>query len=71
MQGVLKLFALNLVLTHSLNFFIVTKNLRQTPFLQVKDSVVNPAGKSFRWNYATVTFYDNYAGAVAFMRVLR
>ena len=28
----------------------------------MKIFVVNPAGGSFRWNYATDTFYGNYAG---------
>ena len=42
------------MLTHSLNFLIVT-------FLQVKVSVVNSVGGSFCWNYATDTFYGNYA----------
>ena len=31
------------------------------PFLQVKVSVVNSAGNSFCWNYATDTFNGNYA----------
>ena len=31
--------------------------------LQVKVSADNSAGTSFRWNYATDTFYSNYAGA--------
>ena len=39
-------------------------NLRLAPFLQIKVSVVNPAGGSFCWNYATDTFYGNYAGDV-------
>ena len=30
--------------------------------MQVKISVVNSAGGSFCWNYATDTFYGNYAG---------
>ena len=34
-----------------------------SPFLQVKVSVVNSVGGSFFWNYATDTFYSNYAGA--------
>ena len=73
MQGVLKLFALNLVLTHLVNFFIVNKRIRLAPFLQVKVSVVNSAGSSFCWNYATDTFYGNYPCdmSVAFMQVLR
>ena len=37
-------------------------NLRLAPFLQVKVSVVNSAGGSFCWNYATDTFYGNYTG---------
>ena len=37
-------------------------NFRLAPFLQVKVSVVNSAGESFCWNYATDTFYGNYAG---------
>ena len=37
-------------------------NLRLAPFLQIKVSAVNSAGGSFCWNYATDTFYGNYAG---------
>ena len=37
-------------------------NFRQAPFLQVKVSVVNSTGRIFCWNYATDTFYGNYAG---------
>ena len=36
-------------------------NLRLAPFLQVKVSVVNSAGGSFCWNYATDAFYGSYA----------
>ena len=63
MQRVLTLFALNLVLTHSPNFFIATKRISDWHhFLQVKVSVVNSAGGSFCWNYETDTLYSNYAG---------
>ena len=33
------------------------------PCLQVKVPVVNSAGGSFCWNYASDTFYSSYAGA--------
>ena len=55
-QVILKLFcfelglysvALNLVFTQSLNFFIITKTISDSPFLQVKVSVVNSSGGSF------------------------
>ena len=62
MEGALKLFALNLVLTHPLNFFIVTKRIWLAPFLQMKVFAVNSADGSFCLNYATDTFYGNYAG---------
>ena len=58
---VLKLFALNLVVTYFLNFFIVNKTLRLTPFLLVKVSVVIFAGGSLCCNYATdLCIYSNY-----------
>ena len=37
-------------------------NLRLAPFMQVKVSIVNSAGGSFCWNYATDTFYATDAG---------
>ena len=56
-------FALNLVFTHSLSFFIITKTiLWLSPFLQLKVSAVNYVAGSFCWNYATHTFYSNYVG---------
>ena len=59
----LNYFALNLVVTHLLSFFMVTKGISDWHnfILQVKVSVVNSAGGSFCWNYATDTFYSNYA----------
>ena len=52
------------MLNHSLNFFIVTQwqDLRLAPFLQMKVFLVNSAGDSLCWNYATDTFNGNYAG---------
>ena len=38
------------------------KNLELALFLQVKVFVLNSAGGSFCWNYATDNFYSNYAG---------
>ena len=38
-------------------------SMKLPPFLQVKVSVVNFAGGSFCWNYATGTFYSNDADA--------
>ena len=52
-----------LIFTHSLNFFIMTKTISDSPFLQVKVSIVNSVGCSVCWNYVTDAFYSNYAGA--------
>ena len=52
-----------LVLIHSHNFFIMTKTISDSPFLQGKVSVVNSAGGSFCWNLATDTFYSSCEGA--------
>ena len=51
------------MLTHSLNFFIAKRrNLRLTPFLLVKLSVVISTGGSVCCNYATdLCIYGNYA----------
>ena len=52
------------MLTHSLNFFIVTKRISDRnhfckwQFLYI----VNFASGSFCWNYVTDTFYKTYAG---------
>ena len=50
--------------TYSFTSFLYCnkKNLRLAPLLLVKVSVVNSAGGSFCWNYATDAFYGNYAG---------
>ena len=63
-QVILKLFCLKLG-PYSFTKFLYynQKDLWLTPFLQVKVSVVNSAGDSFCWNYATDTFYSNYTGA--------
>ena len=56
-------FALNLVFTHLLSFFIITKTIVWlSPFLQLKVSALNYVGGSFCWNYATHAFYSNYVG---------
>ena len=56
-QGVLKLFGLNLVLTRSFNLCIVTKRIADWHyFCKWKQ------GGSFCFNYATDTFFGNYAG---------
>ena len=55
-----KTISLNLVLTHSLHFFI--GNLKLVPFLLVKVSVVSSASSSFCCNYVTDTFCGNYTG---------
>ena len=71
-QVILKLFCLKFGLYSFTQFFIITKTISGSPFLQVKVSVVNSVGGSFCWNYATDTFYSNYAGAnVRIMQVLR
>ena len=63
-QVILKLFCLKFG-PYSFNKFLYynQKDLWLAPFLQVKVSVVNSAGGSFCWNYATDTFYSKYAGA--------
>ena len=59
-----KLFCLKLGLYSFTKFFYYNqKDLWLVPFLQVKVSVVNSAGGSFCWNYASDTFCSNYAGA--------
>ena len=63
-QVILKLFCLKLGLYSFTQFPYYNRNdLWLSPFLQVKVSVVSSAGGSFCWNYATDTFYSNYAGA--------
>ena len=57
-QVILKLFCLKLGLYSFTQFLLIS----ESPFLQVKVSIVNSAGGSFCWNYATDTFYSNYAG---------
>ena len=58
-----KLFALNSVLTHSLNFFIVTKRILDWHHFSSESFCSQScAGGSFCWNYGTHTFYGNYAG---------
>ena len=43
------------MITHLLNFFIVTKS-------QIGTISASSAGGNFCWNYATGTFYGSYAG---------
>ena len=65
-QVMLKLFCLKLGAYSFAQFLYYNKkNLWLAPFLHVKVSVVNSAGGSFCWNYATDTFYNNYTGANA------
>ena len=61
-----QVFALNLVLTHSLNFFIVTTVKESlAPFLQEKVSVINsPVGSSV--GTVELTLSGNYAGGNVF-----
>ena len=47
------------------------KDLWLAPFLQMKVFVVTSAGGSFCWNYATDTFYSNYAGANVLLLLCR
>ena len=74
-QIILKLFCLKLG-PYSFTKFISCNcnDLWLAPFLQVKISIVNSAGGSSCCNYATDTFYSNYAGAIVccnFMQVLK
>ena len=63
-QVIVKLFCLKLG-PYSFTKFLYynQKDLWLAPFLQVEVSVVNSAGSSFCWNYATDTCYSNYTGA--------
>ena len=61
-QVILKLCCLKFGLYSFTQFFIITKTISGSPFLQVKVSVVNSVGGSFCWNYATDTFYSIYTG---------
>ena len=59
-------FALNLVFTHSLNFFIITKIISHCHHSASESfCVVNSAGGSLCWNYANDTFYSKNAVANA------
>ena len=61
-QVMLKLFCLKLDSSSFTQFLTISNS----PFLEVKVSVVNSAHGSFCWNYATDTFYSNYAGTNAY-----
>ena len=69
MQGVLKLFALNFVLTHLLNFFFVTKRVSDWH----RFCKLNSAGGSFCWNLQLTLSMAimQVTTTVAFMQVLR
>ena len=71
-QVILKLFCLTLG-PYSFTKFLHynQKDLWLAPFLQVKNSVANSAGGSFCWNYATDTFYSNYAGVNVLLLLCR
>ena len=68
-QGVLKLFALNFVLTHLLNFFFVTKRVSDWH----RFCKLNSAGGSFCWNLQLTLSMAimQVTTTVAFMQVLR
>ena len=48
------------MVTHWLNFFIVTKQISNRHHSASESFCINSTGGSFCWNYAT--FYGNYAG---------
>ena len=50
------------MLTHWLNLYIVTKETPDWQHLCKWKQVVDSAGGSFCWNYATDTFCSGYAG---------
>ena len=69
----LKIFCLKLGShSHSFNKFLYynQKDLWLAPFCKW-NFLVNSAGDSFCWNYATDTFYSNYTGAGANIHLLQ